>query len=313
MVYVVGHKNPDTDSICSAIALAYFLDATPAKLGNLNPETSFVLNNFGFEEPITLTTAKNSQIYLVDHSERSQTLDDLGEGTLLGIIDHHKIGISTASPVLYISKPIGSTSSIIAELYFRKSLDYIGAKNKELNPQMAGLLLSAILSDTVLFKSPTTTPLDKELALELAKVAGIEDIHIYGMEMLRAKSSISTLSAEEVFSTDYKEFSMNGSQVGISQVEVIDPFELENKKEEIFYIMKKALDAKNLDLILFVITDIIKEGSEILVYGNEEKFEKAFPVKLKDNSVFIPGMMSRKKQIIPVLEKFYNDYHIMKV
>jgi manganese-dependent inorganic pyrophosphatase len=310
MIYVVGHKNPDTDSICSAIALAYFLDSTPAKLGNLNQETSFVLTKFNFEEPITLTKAKGSQIYLVDHSEKFQTLDDLEEGTLIGIIDHHKIGISTSSPIVYISKPVGSTASIIAELYFRKSLDYIGARNKDLLPNLAGILLSAILSDTVLFKSPTTTKLDKELAIELAKIAKIENLYEYGMEMLKAKSSIINLPATNIFNTDYKEFCMNGSKVGISQVEVVDPSELEDKKDEIFHLMKKEFDVKNLTLILFVITDIMKEGSEVLVYGNKEHFESAFAVKLKDNSIFIPGMMSRKKQIVPVLEKIYLNCHL---
>lgn len=310
MVYVLGHKNPDTDSICSAIALAYFLDATPAKLGSLNPETSFVLEKYSFEEPITLTRAKGSQLYLVDHSERFQTIDDLEEGDLVGIIDHHKIGISTSSPIIYISKPLGSTASIIAELFFRKNLDYIGAKNKELPPNIAGIMLSAILSDTVLFKSPTTTTLDQELALELAKIAKIDNILAYGMEMLAAKSSISTLSATEIFNTDYKEFSMNGSKVGISQVEVVDPSELESKKTEILDIMKREFDLKNLDLILFAITDITKEGSEVLVYGNKKLFERAFSVKLLNNAVFIPGMMSRKKQIVPSLEKIYTTGQI---
>jgi manganese-dependent inorganic pyrophosphatase len=305
MIHVIGHKNPDTDSICSAISLAYFLDATAAKLGEINSETTFVLEKFSFEQPITLTQAKGKDLYLVDHCEKSQSIDDLEEARLLGIIDHHKVGLFTCYPIIYISKPIGSTASIIAELYFLKNLEYIGGKNKELSPNLAGILLSGIISDTLLFKSPTTTDLDIDLAKKLAQIANIKDLEGYGKEMLIAKSSIVKMSAEKIFKTDYKEFCMKNFQVGISQVEILNLSDLNQKKIEIFERMKKEFDLKNLDLILFIMTDIIKEGSEILVYGNTKIFENSFKVKLKNNSVFIHGMISRKKQVVPILEKNY--------
>ncbi|WP_423792551.1 manganese-dependent inorganic pyrophosphatase [Methanocaldococcus indicus] len=307
MKYVVGHKNPDTDSIASAIVLAYFLDCYPAKLGDINPETEFVLRKFGVIEPETIKSAKNKELILVDHSEKSQSLDDLEEGKLIAIIDHHKVGLTTSEPILYYAKPVGSTATVIAELYFKKALDLIGGKNKELKPDLAGLLLSAIISDTVLFKSPTTTDLDKEMAKKLAEIANIKNIEEFGMEILKAKSVVGKLSPEEIINMDFKNFDFNGKKVGIGQVEVIDVKEVESKKEDIYKLLEKKLNEEGYDLIVFMITDIMKEGSEMLVVGNKEIFEKAFNVKLDGNSIFLEGIMSRKKQVVPPLEKAYKE------
>ncbi len=305
MKYVVGHKNPDTDSIVSAIVLAYFLECYPAKLGNLNPETEFVLRKFGVMEPETIESAKNKELILVDHSEKSQSLDDLEEGKIIGIIDHHKVGLTTTEPILYYAKPVGSTATVIAELYFKNAMDLIGGKNKELKPDLAGLLLSAIISDTVLFKSPTTTELDKEMAKKLAEIAGIKNINEFGMDILKAKSVVSKLKPEEIISMDFKDFNFNGKKVGIGQVEVIDIKEIEDKKDKILELLKEKLNKENYDLIVFMITDIMKEGSEMLVIGNVKMFEKAFNVKVENNTVFLEGVMSRKKQVVPPLEKAY--------
>lgn len=305
MLYITGHKNPDTDSICSAIVLAHFLDGIPARLGDLNPETEYVLKRFGIMEPELIKSAKDKEIILIDHSEKSQSLDDLDDGKLVGIIDHHKVGITTSEPILYIAKPVGSTATVIAELYFKGMMEFIGGKNKELKPDLAGLLLSAILSDTVLFKSITTTDIDRELAEKLAEIAGITDICAYGMEMLKAKSTVGSMSPEEIITIDYKDFEFNGKKVGIGQVEVIDVSEIEAKKKEIYKALEEKLKKEGYDLILFLITDIMKEGSEVLVVGNREAFEKAFNVQLKNNSVFLEGVMSRKKQVVPPLERYY--------
>jgi len=304
MLYVVGHKNPDTDSICSAIVLAYFLDGVPARLGDLNPETQLVLRRFGVMEPELIRSAEGKEIFLVDHSERSQTLDDLERGKLVGVLDHHKIGITTLEPILYLAKPVGSTATIIGELYFKNGMDIIGGENKELKPDLAGLLLSAIISDTVLFRSPTTTDLDKKIGEKLAKIAGIEDIQAYGMELLKAKSTVSKMKPEEIVKLDYKEYNFKGRKVGIGQVEVIDIEEIQDKKEEIYRILQEKLK-EGYDLILFLITDIMRGGSEVLVVGNREAFEKAFNVKLEGKSIYLEGVMSRKKQIVPPLERYY--------
>ncbi|MBA2858981.1 manganese-dependent inorganic pyrophosphatase [Methanococcus maripaludis] len=307
MMYVVGHKNPDSDSICSAIALAYFLDAFPARLGELNPESQFILKRFGLMEPELIKTAEGKELFLVDHAEKSQNLDDFDKGKLIGIIDHHKIGISTTEPIIYLSKPVGSTASVISELYFRGILDIIGGKNKELKADIAGVLLSAILSDTLLFKSPTATPLDKELAEKLADIAGISDITAYGMEMLTAKSTVGKMTPEEILHIDYKPFDMSGKKVGIGQAEVIDMSEVASKKEAIQNLIDEMIEKEGYDMVLFLVTDIMKEGSEVLVAGNNSAFETAFELKLDGKSVFIDGLMSRKKQVVPPLEKYYSN------
>ncbi|BAP60342.1 manganese-dependent inorganic pyrophosphatase [Methanococcus maripaludis KA1] len=307
MMYVVGHKNPDSDSICSAIALAYFLDAFPARLGELNPESQFILKRFGLMEPELIKTAEGKELFLVDHAEKSQNLDDFDKGKLIGIIDHHKIGISTTEPIIYLSKPVGSTASVISELYFRGILDIIGGKNKELKADIAGVLLSAILSDTLLFKSPTATPLDKELAEKLAKIAEISDITAYGMEMLTAKSTVGKMTPEEILNIDYKPFDMSGKKVGIGQAEVIDISEVASKKEAIQNLIDEMIEKEGYDMVLFLLTDIMKEGSEVLVAGNKSAFETAFKLKLDGKSVFIDGLMSRKKQVVPPLEKYYSN------
>lgn len=306
-MYVVGHKNPDSDSICSAIALAYFLDAFPARLGELNPESQFILKRFGLMEPELIKTAEGKELFLVDHAEKSQNLDDFDKGKLIGIIDHHKIGISTTEPIIYLSKPVGSTASVISELYFRGILDIIGGKNKELKADIAGVLLSAILSDTLLFKSPTATPLDKELAEKLADIAGISDITAYGMEMLTAKSTVGKMTPEEILHIDYKPFDMSGKKVGIGQAEVIDMSEVASKKEAIQNLIDEMIEKEGYDMVLFLLTDIMKEGSEVLVAGNKSAFETAFELKLDGKSVFIDGLMSRKKQVVPPLEKYYSN------
>jgi manganese-dependent inorganic pyrophosphatase len=306
-MYVVGHKNPDSDSICSAIALAYFLDAFPARLGELNPESQFILKRFGLMEPELIKTAEGKELFLVDHAEKSQNLDDFDKGKLIGIIDHHKIGISTTEPIIYLSKPVGSTASVISELYFRGILDIIGGKNKELKADIAGVLLSAILSDTLLFKSPTATPLDKELAEKLAKIAEISDITAYGMEMLTAKSTVGKMTPEEILNIDYKPFDMSGKKVGIGQAEVIDISEVASKKEAIQNLIDEMIEKEGYDMVLFLLTDIMKEGSEVLVAGNKSAFETAFKLKLDGKSVFIDGLMSRKKQVVPPLEKYYSN------
>jgi len=304
MLYIVGHKNPDTDSICSAIVLAYFLEGVPARLGDINPETQLVLKRFGVMEPELIRSAEGKEIFLVDHSERSQTLDDLEKGKLVGILDHHKVGITTSEPIVYLAKPVGSTATIIGELYFKNALDIIGGKDKELKPDLAGLLLSAIISDTVLFKSPTTTDIDRKIGEKLAEIAGIEDINTYGMELLKAKSTVSRMKPEEIVKLDYKEFNFNGKKVGIGQVEVIDVGEIQEKKEEIYRILEEKLK-EGYDLILFLITDIMRGGSEVLVVGNKEAFERAFNVNVEGKSVYLEGVMSRKKQVVPPLERYY--------
>ena len=219
-VYVVGHKNPDTDSVTSAIAYAELkkamgMDAVPASQGELNPETKMVLDKFGFSAPEQVTDATGKQVILVDHGELSQAPDNLAQGEVLEVVDHHKIGdISTSSPIFFYAKPVGCTGTILKEIYDTNKV--------EIPKNIAGIMLSAIISDTVLFKSPTTTEEDKKACDELAKIAGISDMESLAMEMFKAKSAVEGVPAKDLLFRDYKDFDMAGNKIGVGQLELVD-------------------------------------------------------------------------------------------
>jgi len=270
-VYVAGHKSPDTDAICAAIAYAHLkkkrgMDAVAVRLGDLNPETEFVLNKFGIPVPELMTDATGKKFIIVDHSETT-------------IVDHHKLGdLTTPNPIFFLSMPVGCTCTVIKKLY-----DYLGI---EIPKEIAGIMLSAILSDTVMFKSVTTTDEDKERAKELAEIAGIADMEAYAMEMFKAKSAVAGKTPRELIFRDFKDYVMSGKKVGAAQLEVVD----------------LSLLA---DLML---TDIMKEATELLVVTDEPSVvEKAFGIPLEGKSVWLEKVMSRKKQLVPPLEKAFAE------
>ncbi len=302
MLYIFGHKAPDTDTVCSAIAYAYLKnklgkEAKPFVLGDINSETKFVLEKFGVDVPEILESAEGKDVVLVDHNEFSQTIDDIEKANIVEIIDHHKMKFSWNKPITILTLPWGSTATIITKLF-----EYY---NIEIPREIAGCLLSAILSDTVIFKSPTTTEIDKKFAEKLSKIAGIENMEEYGIEMFKAKSEISTKTAEEIIFTDSKLFDFSGKKVRISQIEVVDDEEVLKRKEELLEEMKKVKEKEELDGILLLITNIMKEGSTMLVVADEvEPYEKAFNVKFEENSAWVK-VMSRKKEVVPPLEDIF--------
>lgn len=313
-VYVIGHKNPDTDSIASAIVTAYLLnkwrekgcglvklddEAVPAKQGEPNPETAFALETFGVSVPETVTDAADKKVVLVDHSELTQAPDNLDKAELLGIIDHHKIGdVTTPNPILFVNFPVGCTGTVLKLLF-----DWTGV---EIPKDMAGLMLSAILSDTVIFKSATTTELDKKVAEELAKIAGIEDVTKFGIDLKAKLSAVDNLSAREIITRDFKDFNMSGKKVGVGQIELVDLNLIKDRIDEIYEEMKKMKEEGGYHSIFLMLTDIMKEGTELLVVTDDPSIvEKAFGVKLEGKSVWLDGVMSRKKQVVPPLEKAF--------
>jgi manganese-dependent inorganic pyrophosphatase len=300
-IYTCGHTTPDSDSICSAISLAYLLnkigqEAIPARQGEVNPETQFILDKFGFEAPELKTSFSGEELFITDYSDKGQAPEDLDEATVVGIVDHHKLGdITTSAPLECWIRPVGCTNTIVKEMY-----DY---HNVEVPANIAGIMMCAILSDTVIFKSPTCTPKDIEVVRELALIAGVEDFGALGMEMFKVKSAVEGVAARDLILRDYKPFDMHGSQVGIGQLEVVDLAIFDEVKED----LEKDLDAlrqeNKLHTACLLLTDIIKEGSEVLVSSEDVSvFEKAFDVKLQNGKVWLDGCLSRKKQIIPFLE-----------
>ncbi|MDX4060931.1 manganese-dependent inorganic pyrophosphatase [Aliarcobacter skirrowii] len=300
-LYTCGHIIPDSDSVCSAISLAYLLNkigraATPARQGELNPETKFILDKFGFEAPVLKTSFAGDELFITDYSDIAQAPQDLDKTTIVGIVDHHKLGdITTSAPLECWIRPVGCTNTIVKEMY-----DY---HKVEIPANIAAIMMCAILSDTVIFKSPTCTPLDIQVVKELSKICGIEDFGALGMEMFKVKSEVEGTPIRDLVMRDYKNFDMHGSKVGVGQLEVVDGSVFDKIKDDLMKDIKKVKDEQNLHTVALLLTDIMKEGSEVLVASNDTSiFEKAFNCKLEDGKVWLDGCLSRKKQIIPFLE-----------
>ena len=301
-IYIFGHTTPDSDSIVGAISLSYLKnqlgeDTTPTRQGELNPETKFILNRFGFKAPELKTNYAGESVYLIDFMERSQSPKDIDEATILGIIDHHKLGdLTTDSPLEMWVRPVGCSNTIVKQMF-----DYYGV---EIPKDLAGIMMCAILSDTVIFKSPTCTKEDTKACKELAQIAGIEYYKALGMEMFTVKSNVLNATKEELVLRDFKDFNMGGVKVGVGQLEVVDLTVFDNMKDELFSAMQKVKDEGERDTVLLLLTDIIKEGSQLLVVSDSiSKIERAFNINLDRNEAWLPKVMSRKKQIIPFLEK----------
>jgi manganese-dependent inorganic pyrophosphatase len=300
-VFIFGHKNPDTDTICSAIAYADLkkelgIDAEPVRLGAVNGETQFALDQFGAEVPRLVETVANevNEVILVDHNERQQSVSDIDQVRVLEVIDHHRIAnFETSDPLYYRAEPVGCTATILNKLYKENSV--------AIKKEIAGLMLSAIISDSLLFKSPTCTEQDVEAARELAEIAGV-NAESYGLEMLKAGADISDKTVAELITLDAKEFQMGDHKVEVAQVNVVDPNDVLARQEEVEAEIYKVVAEKKLDLFVFVVTDILNNDSVAVALGNKtEAVEKAFNVALQNNTAILKGVVSRKKQIVPVL------------
>jgi manganese-dependent inorganic pyrophosphatase len=299
---VFGHKNPDTDSVCAAIALADLKkklgeDIAPAMQGALNPESTFVLGKFGVAAPEVVTSYAGKDVYLVDHSDLAQSPDDLGKANILGIVDHHKLGdVTTGQPLECWIWPVGCTCTVVASMY-----KYFGI---EIPKDIAGIMLCAILSDTVIFKSATCTDSDKEICATLSEICGESDLDTLGIEMFKVKSAVEGTPVRELVLRDYKDFNMSGSGIGCGQLELVDLSIVDGIKADLEKDIADLKAEKGHHTVLLMLTDIMKEGTELLIASDDESIvEKTFDVKLVDKKAWLPGIMSRKKQIIPDLEK----------
>ncbi len=300
-VLVFGHKNPDTDTICSAIAYAELkkalgVEAEAVRLGEINGETQFALDFFKSEAPryIQKASEETDSVILVDHNEFQQSVEDIKEVTVLEVIDHHRIAnFETSDPVYYRAEPVGCTATILNKLYKEN--------NVEIKKDIAGLMVSAIISDSLLFKSPTCTEQDVKAAQELAEIAGI-NLDQYGLDMLKAGADLSDKTVEQLISLDAKEFPMGDFKVEVAQVNAVDTNDVLAKQAELEEALNKVIADKGLDLFLLVVTDILNNDSVALALGTKASaVEAAFGVKLENNTALLKGVVSRKKQIVPVL------------
>ncbi|MBD5398542.1 manganese-dependent inorganic pyrophosphatase [bacterium] len=301
-IYVMGHKNPDTDTIVASITAtellrARGLDAVACRQGELNPESKFVLDTFKLEMPEMIESVKEKDIALVDTTNPAQLPDDLSEANIIFIADHHNLGgIKTATPPEMYVQPVGSSCSVLFNIF-----EFEG---KSIPANIAGAMMLAILSDTVLFKSPTTTEWDKVAVEKLSRIAGVEKPLELGLQMLKIKSSIENDTPIDLINRDFKEFNIKDKKIGIGQIELIDSSMAENKKPALLSEMKRIQKENGYNSVLLLITDIMKEGSDMLVVSDDiESIEKVFGIQCNEtNCAWIDGMISRKKQVIPPLQ-----------
>ncbi|MFR2201500.1 MAG: manganese-dependent inorganic pyrophosphatase, partial [Lactococcus lactis] len=278
------------------------LNTEVVALGTPNEETQFVLDYFGVQAPRVVKSAKEEgvdTVILTDHNEFQQSISDIEDLTIYGVVDHHRVAnFNTAAPLFMTVEPVGSASSIV----YRKFLE----ANVEIPKEVAGLLLSGLISDTLLLKSPTTHVTDHKVAKELAEIAGV-NLEEYGLAMLKAGTNLSTKTAEELIDIDAKTFELNGSNVRIAQVNTVDIPEVLERLSDIKAAINASMTANGYDDFVFMITDIVNSNSEIIALGaHPEKSEAAFNFTLADDHAFLAGAVSRKKQVVPQLTESFN-------
>ena len=302
-ILIFGHKNPDTDSICSAMVKEKLNiknghnNSKAMRLGEISKETKYVLDYLNLKAPELLEEVEeNQKVILVDHNEFSQSVKGIENAKIIGVVDHHRIAnFETSEPLYYTARPYGCTCTILYKDFVEKGL--------EISKEEAILMASAIMSDTLILKSPTTTKHDEKALEELEKIAGI-DIKAYGLEMLKAGTNLSDFTAEELINLDAKKIEKNGVGIVIAQVNTVSIEETLERKEELEKAINGEIEKQGLDLFILAITDILNSNSQIIALGNKSKVkEKAFGKELENNSMFLEGVVSRKKQILPNIDK----------
>ena len=303
-ILIFGHKNPDTDTICSSIVYNNLkriqgMDTEAVRLGEINDETRYALEHFNVFEPrLVEEVAEGQQVILVDHNEFQQSVNGIEKAVIREVIDHHRIAnFETAAPLYYRAEPLGCTATILKKIYEEQSV--------HIDKQMAGLMLSAIISDSLLFKSPTCTLQDKVAAEELAKIAEV-DAQEYGLAMLKAGASTTDKTAETLISLDAKEFVLGADKLVVAQINTVDANEVADRKEELEAAINAELSSKGLAAYVFVITNILTSDSEVLVLGEkQDKVAAAFGKTLENDFMTLEGVVSRKKQVVPqITEEF---------
>lgn len=302
-IYVFGHKNPDTDSICSSMLHELLSKKNGGecvearRLGNINKETQYVLNYLGMEPPKLLEKVEPGQkVVLVDHNEFNQSVEGIKEADIIEVVDHHRIcNFETSVPIHYTARPYGCTSTIFYEI-----LKLTGVKVERVE---AILMLSAIISDTLLLKSPTTTEQDKIAVEELGKIADI-DVNEYGLNMLKAGTNLDDFSEQELVNLDAKLVDKEDKKFVIAQINTVNIPDVLKRQQKLEEAINQEIQNKNLQLFVLAITDILNSNSQIIAIGEKANcVEQAFGKKLENNMIFLEGVVSRKKQLLPPIDK----------
>lgn len=307
-MYIFGHKSPDTDSVISAIIYSNFLKskkigAKAVILDNINKETKFVLKKFKIEIPEKINKIPaQSKIILVDHNDKKQSISNFDELKIDLIIDHHKFNLQTSEPVNIIAKTLGSTCSILYEI--------LKKENYKISKKEAGLLISGIISDTLFFRSPTSTDRDKAIVEKLNKIAEIKDLKDYANQMFEEKSNLDDFNAKEIIKLDYKEFEFNRKKYGIGVIETTNKSSVMKRKTEILQALEEIKKEEKLQGLLLSIIDILNEHNTTIITDEHEAeiLRAVFSGEQVEHNVYSLGpIISRKKQIIPKLEQHFNS------
>lgn len=300
-ILIFGHKSPDTDSVTSAIVMENLEkklgneNVEACVLGKINKETKFIFEYLGIKEPRHIENVECGQeVILVDHNEFKQSVSGIENAKILKVVDHHSMDFKVGYQLFYHAEAVGCTATVLYKMYKNNNI--------RIDKNIAVLMISAIISDTLLFKSPTCTKEDIKAVEELNKIVNI-NVEEYGLSMLKAGTDLSDLSTDELVCLDAKEFNLKDSiKTVVAQVNTASIPDMLKRKEEIELSIKKVIEEKNLDLFFFAITDIINSNSQVIALGNKANIvEKAYNVNLENNTAFLPGVVSRKKQIIPIL------------
>ena len=298
--YIFGHKNPDTDSIISSIVMANLEkelgneDVIACRLGMVNKETEYVLNYVGVEAPELIEDLEDGrEVIIVDTANPGELIPNLANVKIKKIVDHHQVLLNTVNPVYYRAEPLGCTETIMYKLYKENGI--------KIDKKIATLMMSAIISDTLLLKSPTCTDDDKKALEELSKIAEL-DYNTYGMDMLKAGTDLSSFTIEQILNLDAKAIALKDVKSIIAQVNTASIPEVMKMQKELEDGMKKIIKEKDLDLFMFLITDIVNSNTQTIALGERADIvEKAYGVKLENNSALLKGVVSRKKQVVPVM------------
>lgn len=302
-ILIFGHQNPDTDAICSALVKQILNEKKGIKntkavrIGKVNKETKFIFDYLKIDVPQLIESVnEGQQVMLVDHNEFNQSVKGIENAKILEVVDHHRISnFETSEPLYYTAKPYGCTSTLLFEQFKENNI--------QIERKEAILMLSAIVSDTLLLKSPTTTKFDIEALEELGSIAGV-NVNEYGLEMLKAGTDLDDFSAEELINLDAKTLDKNGTKFVIAQVNTVSIPDVLKRQKELEDAINNEINNKSLDLFVLAITDILNSNSEIIALGNKaEVINQAFGKELKDNRAFLEGVVSRKKQLLPNIDK----------
>ncbi len=301
---VLGHQNPDCDSVCSAIALASLFnklgkEATPALQGEPNPEAMYLLEQAGFPEPEIRTSVAGEEIFIVDYSDWNQGTADMKQAKIRGIVDHHKLGdITTSEPLECWIWPVGCSATIVYNMY--------KFHNQAPDAAIAKLMMGAIISDTVNFQGPTTTDIDKVAVKELAEIAGVTDIKAFANAQFDAKSDIKHVPAAELILRDQKVFEMAGEKLAIGQLELTSLETAFEKKTDMLAEMGQLQAENDYHSTIVLLTDINKlDTTALIVSKDAEKVAAALNSTVVEHAFELPGVVSRKKQIIPFLQEAF--------